>query len=695
MSAFRSWLRGSSAPSSSTAQPSHEPSPAVSASTSTTAISAASGSEPLTPAAREIADMHDAMESTSLLLNDDIDGAEARLLARKDDSAFHLLGLGVATFMRAVLGFEKEFMSAANDRLFECEAKAWEEMKRVQREAGTTSNGAGPGHPKNPKVATEVYPPGSEYALIHAEAQVMLAIVAELHESLTEAIKGFYKLRKAFVSLNAIIESEEAVLRGDAGRALHRTNTHMSYTEDPMPGAFDIAEFADLEAEAAAEEVAGNGAAKNAAPADSSTATSATASSVDVALSEKAPSTIRKAAQSTAPSVKAAAVASLHGSHRHVLDTLTNPADIFVHSGANMCFGMMQLIISMVPPAFSRLLSIVGFRGDRERGVRMLWQSTKFTNINAGIAGLVLLAYYNGMMAYADVLPCAADIAELADPGEVVGYPKERCEALLTHMRNMYPDSLLWVLEEARLLATKRQVHDAIRVLKNSRVAKMRQITAVTKFELGLDAMCAMDWPLLRDAFLQCVELNSWSHALYYYFVGCAEIELYRTAFHRAAELAADPDKVPEKGAAEADAAKHKKAAEEHLRKAPTMAGKKKFMARQMPFDLFVIRKVARWEERAKAHGIALADAVGVSPALEMAYLWNGSKRMSPDLLEQALACLDWTRCTADASVVDVFKAAPDESAIGSLCRANLLRSLGRLAESQEVLEKELLCHDR
>ncbi|KAL1893564.1 Mitochondrial outer membrane protein iml2 [Sporothrix stenoceras] len=755
MSSLRTWFRGSSAPSSSKA--SREASPAVSASTSTTAISAhdskdANGTpSTVSPAvAREIADMEDAMASTALLLNDDMEGAEARLRSRKDNSAFHLMGLGVSTFMRSVLGFEKEFMNEANARLLECETRAWDEMKKAQNASGGGGGGwlGGSSKPSTaaPTSGTQIYPPGSEYALVHAESQIMLAVVAELHESLTEAIRGFYKLRKAFTSLSGIIESEEAFLRGDA--PVHGANgRRLSFTEDPMPGTFDDAEFADLEAEAVAEEAAANKAAaesagakadeakaeangangdattadeKKATPTSTESTTSVTPIAPTPSLSEKTAAlslngSAPRASTNTARSLNAtptpgttSSTSTAYKARKRHLDTLTNPVDIFVHSGANLCFGLLLLLISMVPPAFSRLLSIVGFKGDRERGVRMLWQSTKFANVYGGLAGLMLLVYYNGLMANADILPTDDDIASFRkntgdeDDEEVVGYPKERCRKLLAHMRTLYPDSLLWVLEEARLLSTERKIREAIAVLKGGgssdgkpRVAKMRQITALTKFELAIDSMCAMEWETMRDSFLACVELNTWSHALYYYNVGCAEIELYRTAFHRAKALTAE-GKVAEAEVEKTTAAKHKKSAEAHLRKAPTMAGKKKFMARQMPFDVFVIRKLARWEDRAMRHNIDLADAVGVSPALEMAYLWGSAKRLPDDLLKQALMTYSsWERCTADASVVEAFKVAPDEAGIGSLCRAALLRALGRQEEALQVLNQELFTHDR
>lgn len=643
----------------------------------------ASSTQVADPRDVEASDLQDAMEAAARIVNDDIDGAEAQLKARKDSSSFHQLGLGIAVFMRSILGFEKEIMAEASNRLAECETRAWADMKKAQKQAdggGGWFRGAGTANGQGPAKSSQIYPPGSEYQLVNAEAQLMGAIISVMHESLTEGIKGFYKLRKAFVALDAIMEAESRVLaEAKANGAAQKPSVPGRDTSDDDQK--DLESDSDLEFVDASED-----AEKSPAPAASYAghlervnSKSAPGSVLeqemgDLAL-ETGTASLPTSRQGTPDSQKRSGSPQRRPVRQTLLDqagpdssTFTNPIDVFVHSGANMCFGILLLIISMVPPTFSKLLYIIGFKGDRERGVQMLWQSTKFNNVNGGVAGLMLLGYYNGILAFADILPSEKDVEELADEGEIIGYPKEQCSALLQNMRSQYPESGMWMVEEARNLANAQRVPEAVAMLKANKDSKMRQVTALSSFELSTNALFMMDWITMRDGFLRCIELNDWSHSLYYFFTASAELELYR-------------DSVQAGGATEAK--KHKKAAEEYFRKAPAVAGRKKFLARQMPFEVFALRKVQKWEDRAKEYGIDLADAVGISPAEEMTYLWSGSKRMSDDLFEKALAYLSWDRCTASKEHVELMKAIPDEAAIKAVAESVILSNMGRYEDAR------------
>lgn len=677
---MRSWFKGSGAANSSKL--------------SVSSSKNASSTQVADPRDVEASDLQDAMEAAARIVNDDIDGAEAQLKARKDSSSFHQLGLGIAVFMRSILGFEKEIMVEASNRLAECETRAWADMKKAQKQADGGGWFRAAGAANGQAKSSQIYPPGSEYQLVNAEAQLMGAIISVMHESLTEGIKGFYKLRKAFVALDAIIEAESRVLaeRKVNGAAQGPSSVANGPKKDTIvEDQKNLESDSDLEFVDAPEDVE-----KPQAPA-------AYAGHLKRVNSKSAPGSVLEkdmsdlALETATASLPASRQSSPDSQERNgspqrrpvrqtLLDqagpdssTFTHPVDIFVHSGANMCYGILLLIISMVPPAFSKLLYIIGFKGDRERGVQMLWQSTKFDNVNGGVAGLMLLGYYNGILAFADILPSEKDVEELADDGEIIGYPKEQCSALLQSMRSQYPQSGMWKVEEARNLANAQRVPEAVALLKSNGDSKMRQVTALSNFELSTNALFMMDWVTMRDGFLRCIELNDWSHSLYYFFIASAELEMYRDAV-QAGETS--------------EAKKHKKAAEEYFRKCPAVAGRKKFLARQMPFEVFALRKVQKWEDRAKEYGIDLADAVGVSPAEEMTYLWSGSKRMAGDMFDKALGYLSWDRCTAMKEDVEKMKAIPDEAAIKAVAESVILSNMGRYEDARGKV-KPYLDQDR
>ncbi|KAF4122258.1 Pfam:IML2 [Geosmithia morbida] len=568
----------------------------------------------------------EAMSQAQLIMNDDVDGAYEAL--KQGDSSFHRLGTSVSYFMRSVLGMERQVMDEAMALLNDCEARAWDDVKAAEK--------------RGPR-GNSIYPAGTEYDLIRAESQLMGAVVGVLHESLVEAMKSFYKLRKAFITLDTIIAIEARVL-GEASTA-----------ETPV-----------------ANGTAANGTSGGESNGTSIKTTDGDAASevvVDYASSGIQTPSEKKTLNGTVTTTERADKKN---------PTLTDPVDVFIHSGANMCFGILMLILTLVPPSFARVLSVVGYRGDRDRGVRLLWRSSKNDNIKGAIAGMALLGFYNGVLGTADILPHERDYDETA---ETVGPPHQKCEELLATMRERYPASQLWQIEESRRLSSNHNLEGAIEILRSSGpAAKMKQISSLADFELALDAMFVQDWALMRDTFLRCADTNDWSPALYHFMAGCATLELYRDAVQ-----AGDDD----------EARRQKRTAEGYLRKAPTMAGKKRFMAGKLPFDVFLERKIQRWEARASELGVDLADAVGVSPSMEVCYIWNGTKRMADTHLDKAVGTMSWERLTCRDDVVTVIKAEQDEMGLWAVCMSATLRRRRKLQEARRVLQDHVLAYDR
>ncbi|KAI9819909.1 MAG: Mitochondrial outer membrane protein iml2 [Pycnora praestabilis] len=634
--------------------------------------------------------LEDAMRAVMHIMSDDVEAAEAEL--SHGNSAFHKLGKGMTAFIKATLGFEQEIMREASERLADAESTASTDQRRAQRDSHS--------------YRSAIYPPGSEFALCHAESQLMSAVVGVLNESLTESIRGFYKLRKAFITLDGIMEAENKFfsarsldsVKSNAGRSKESLVSNKSALSSKsvrgMPGGFADERHTESRPRAkqnlpVIQQPKTNGvkhadfsAIKNGHghgddddddfyDADETHEDARIpvtyAGHIDTSTPEKRLEDLTSgSAGNPADSLPNApngssSVANMSGGIEP--EVFANPIDIFIHSGASLCYGLLLVMISMIPPAFSKLLVIIGFKGDRERGIKMLWQASRFDNINGAMAGLIILGYYNGLLGFCDILPDSSH-----DNSD--GYPKERCEALLAGMRSRYPKSRLWLLEEARMQAGNRRLEKAVEMLSANMDSPLKQVKALGIFEKSLNSMYLHQYELSAESFIQILKSKT---------SGTDFPILSRPEFVGIRQLT-----IPQK--------KHAVKAEELLKEVSQHAGKKRFMARQLPFDVFVVRKIQKWEHRAREWKVDFVDGVGVSPIEEMIYFWNGFKRMSPAHLDRSLDALAWSSSEQNPNW---HREALDEKAILVLLRAATLRNMGQHSQARQLLSMEILNHDR
>jgi len=612
--------------------------------------------------------------------------------------------------------------ATASQRLADAEASASADHRRAQREPHA--------------YRSSIYPPGSEFALCHAQSQLMSAVVGVLNESLTESVKGFYKLRKAYMTLDAILQAEVRYMKGRYGGSLGSTRSNSveslrsnrsARSMKAMPGGFGDETAEDSVSSQqpmrsvvdpvtnqtkAVDDTAGQTGHQGAGDQEEDEFFDADedhqgseiylghgdVDGMNEQISDLSIQPNGKPMEATRQIPQRQFTTAGLLNQDPGSDVFANPIDTFIHSGSNLCFGLLLLMISLIPPAFGKLLFIIGFRGDRERGLKMLWQSSKFQNINGAMAGLILLGYYNGLVQFCEIIPDDKDGED-----NVEGYPKRRCEILLAQMRSRYPRSHLWLLEEARMAAANKRPDDAIRLLSGDTKSQLKQVEALSMFEKSLNAMYSHRYELCAESFLevslppapsqrvsrhanrnppppsrvQCLKLNSWSHALYLYIAGCAHISLYRQHKHTSP----------------ATARTHATEATTYLRQVPQHTGKKRIMARQLPFDAFVGRKLAKWEARARDWHVDLVDAVGVDPIEEMTYFWNGHQRMSDAQLTTSLTALAWSE--DPASNPHWRREALDERAILAVLRAAVLRNQRRFADAKGVLAEVVLGRER
>jgi hypothetical protein len=639
-------------------------------------------------------------------------------------------------FMRATLGFEQETMregpvipsrsqyplmlthATAANALYQAECAAYEQQKKATKDPNAYQS--------------SIYPPGTEYAVSQAEAQLMSAVVGLLNESLTEAIKSFYKLRKAYLALEGIMENERnflkkrstssvntagssSSLKGGVARSKTgslRSKLSASGIKDPKPtpstgnstGASttslkqtvptenpavkkeaapglqkstdkeddddDEFDFEDAEEDNKGNVTPGEymGHLNVSTGKDGAIALDNTQKKLDLESSSASglPSTHNNPSITVPDAITDFEQLTLDDKDTDISAFCDHPIDAFILAGSNFCFGMLLLLLSFVPPSFASLLKIVGFKGDRQRGMQMLWQATKFHDIHGAMSGIVLMGFLNGFTSICDIIPSTGEGS----------YPKERCKALLRIMRERYPKSHLWLVEESRMMAADRELEKAVAFMVEAGPSQLRQLEALAWFERSLNSMYMHDYEATASAFQKCIELNNWSHALYWYICGASYVELYRRS------KTTDPTA----------AAKYATQAKEFFDNVTPNIGKKKFMGRQLPFDVFVNRKLQKWEARAKEWNCDMIDAIGVSPFEEMIYFWNGAKRSRIDHLEIALGNLAWSESAANPHW---DKEGVDEKSILALLRASTYRNMDRTAEAKAILEKDIIPVDK
>ena len=182
------------------------------------------------------------------------------------------------------------------------------------------------------------------------------------------------------------------------------------------------------------------------------------------------------------------------------------------------------------------------------------------------------------------------------------------------------------MIEEARMASANRDIDTALDLLGQAGKSDMKQLQALQVFEKSLDAQNSHRYALCAESFLECVELNAWSQALYYFIAGAAYFQKSRDA-----AAAGNLDDLKKFGIL----------AEENFKKAPSFVGKKKMMGKQLPFDQYVQRKINKWTANSQAWGCTFLEAIGVAPIEESIFLWNGYKKMNEAQLKKSLTNLE------------------------------------------------------
>jgi hypothetical protein len=123
-------------------------------------------------------------------------------------------------------------------------------------------------------------------------------------------------------------------------------------------------------------------------------------------------------------------------------ESSTTFTDQTIYSGTLLALGSIMLLISLLPPSVSRLLSIIGFRGSRSQALSMLWKLSAHNGPFAALGTFVLGTYYGNIVLNSDIVP-----DQYSSDGN--GATLNKLHTIIINVRKRYPSSLLWAVEEA------------------------------------------------------------------------------------------------------------------------------------------------------------------------------------------------------------------------------------------------------
>ena len=275
----------------------------------------------------------------------------------------------------------------------------------------------------------------------------MSAVTSFLSESVVESLKGAYKLRKSYQLYHRIFDM---IIATDGTKTIDST-------EDTKIPALEEKLLEDSDDELADAVDDTNPAALSKSIERMNISNGTTRSGLDL---EKMPtsSDVRRPSLSNTPQTsppspnidRRSSIATFSTDYEIPAPqpdmTVTDQA---IYGGTLMALGAIMLLISLLPPSLSRLLSIIGFRGSRSQALSMLWKGASLPGPFGGLSTFALGGYYGNIVQVSDIVS-----DEFSTRGSGGGTTLEKLHAAVTNVRRRYPNSALWAVEEVFTLMT-------------------------------------------------------------------------------------------------------------------------------------------------------------------------------------------------------------------------------------------------
>ncbi|CCF55593.1 hypothetical protein KAFR_0A01550 [Kazachstania africana CBS 2517] len=586
------------------------------------------------------------------------------------DQTINVLAQGVIEFLEATLSFEVNEMKKASDTL----AKA-EQLSLKSRQA----------HQKANLKSSSYYPAGTVYAVTYTESLLLHALLMLFSESMMEAAKALLKLRKA----NSMLHEIMGLVKDAEHKKKHRSQSKSSLPVSSSNEGSEKSSVSSNNTSLATFDIPEDFASVDHLDGE---VLKLAAKVHDMRLQRLAGSHIGNspAANRLRTELGLDALKELSRDkiteHTCIFENLdgTQPTiDEYIHSGAKLCFGILQVVLSLLPPTIGAVLSIVGFRGSREEGLRLIWDATRERNIHGCIGLLALMFYYDGPFQFTDddfdIPPVSKSGGIKTSEDELNSFtllhPGKLLENALLQARALFPNSALWLLNEARMLSSEGRLKEAVALMDSIDIEKihMRQVKILMMFDRANTLVHLHEYERAAEELLALVNISDWSHAFYTYFAGCCYLEEYRMCELNMADRPEKKDYYKEK-------------AIKLIFGAPEYLGKKTFKSKNLPLDRFMLRKVEQFKKVQKKLKLENPlDAIATSPIHELVYFYNGYNRMTKDGLQMTKKLLTEYHNPA----VDLHE--KSQELVRDLLLSLTLRRLGEVDEGCKLLDEKVL----
>ncbi|XP_058059382.1 tetratricopeptide repeat protein 39C-like isoform X2 [Anopheles bellator] len=189
------------------------------------------------------------------------------------------------------------------------------------------------------------------------------------------------------------------------------------------------------------------------------------------------------------------------------------PEDIQRLMGAiSFGYGVFQLSISLLPPSLLKLISFLGFEGDRTMGIACLSFSRHSVDMRAPLATLALLWYYTIVTPF------------FALDGTNLRLEIQAAQQLIDETAEQFAKSSLFLFFRGRVERLKTNIPEAIRAYERAyRSSAQREIKLLCLHEIGWCRLIQLDYGMAMQNFKELKMCSKFSKSFYSYLTAICE----------------------------------------------------------------------------------------------------------------------------------------------------------------------------